>query len=65
MTWLPPYCRQMILRTIMRPWRIKDLFNINNDLFVRNDIADTILEREDIENKHEIMDITGPIQHPQ
>jgi hypothetical protein len=43
----------------------QDLFNITNDLFVRNDIAATILQREDIENKHETMDITGPIQHHQ
>jgi hypothetical protein len=31
----------------------QDFFNITNDLFVRNDLAETILNRENIENKTE------------
>jgi hypothetical protein len=42
----------------MRSSRIQDLFNITNDLFVRNDIAVTILQRDDIENKHETKENT-------
>jgi hypothetical protein len=43
----------MILRTSMRLRKIQDLVNITKDLFVRDDIVATILQRDDIENKHE------------
>jgi hypothetical protein len=55
----------MILKTSMRPRKIQDIFNITNDLFVRNDIADIILPTDDIENKHETKENTGPIHHHQ
>jgi hypothetical protein len=48
----------MILRTSMRPRRIQDIFNFINDLLVRNDIAATILQRDDFEDKHETMENT-------
>jgi hypothetical protein len=45
----------------MRPSRIQDPFIITNDLFVRDDLASHILKTDDIENKHETMENTGPI----